>query len=361
MRLRSTREGPRSRRTTPAGALALSLLLIASSAFAQERASSPGGDSANPVDVAQELYRRAFFAEAAQSLKSAFATGKVTPDDWVKANEWLARSLVRQNNRVGAREVFRGILDHDPEYRPDPLRIPQDERDVFTLAQTDYRRWEVQQQRRIPVSFGFSLGRGSGGNSDFGELAHLKGGDDHFKSENEFSGSVRFPIPIRSGGWSIDVSLGKFKSTNFDTLPTGNDSKVRYSASALPLTFSVLRAFPLRQGRIHVFAGGGPLLSAEINMRFLHDHNLTELIPVTLAGSTTGVILHAGAELEFPIQNRVSVTLRGLARRATTGEIDFARPNFLLYDPDPASKIGGRSLDFSGFAASFGLRAFIGF
>ena len=253
------------------------------------------------------------------------------------------------------------MLDHDPEYRPDPLRIPQDERDVFELAVADYRRWEIQQQRRIPVSFGMFFGKGSDGNGDFGELASMRGGEEKFKNENEFSGSVRFPIPVRSGGWSVDVALGRFKSTNFDTLAASNDDKVRYSSSALPLTISLVRAFAIRHGRLNVFVGGGPLLAAEINMRFLHDHSFSDLIPVTLAGRSTGTTFQGGLELEYPIQRRLSVTLRGLARRASTGEIDFERPNFLLYRPDPASKIGGRSLDFSGFSASAGLRAFVGF
>ncbi|MEO5618858.1 MAG: hypothetical protein ABIS67_13910 [Candidatus Eisenbacteria bacterium] len=344
-----------------AGVFVLVALLSTAGAIAQQVPPASPAASGGPVEVAQELYRKAFFAEAAQSLKAAFATGKVTPDDWLKANEWLARSLVRESDRVGARQVFRGMLDRDPEYRPDPLRIPQDERDVFDLAVADYRRWEIQQQRRIPVSFGMFFGKGSGGNSDFGELARMRGGDEHFKNENEFAGSVRFPIPVRSGGWSMDVALGRFKSTNFDTLSASSDSKVRYSSSALPLTISLVRAFAVRHGRLNVFVGGGPLLAAEINMRFLHNHSLSDLIPVTLAGRSTGLTIHGGLELEYPIQRRLSVTLRGLARHARTGEIEFERPNFLLYDPDPATRIGGRSLDFSGFSASAGLRAFVGF
>lgn len=327
------------------------------------QAGPPAGSSqvANPVAVAQELYRQAFFDEAVQSLKVAFATGRVTPDEWAKANEWLARALVRSGNRIGARAVFFEILERDGQYRPDALRIPQDEVDVFNLALADYRVNEARQMRRIPVSFGFQVGRGSADNSDFAALAQTKGGDGHFKGETEFAGSIRFPLPIRAGGWSLDVELGRFRGTDFDNLPTGNDAKVSYEASAMPLTISLLRAFPFRAGRLNLFGGGGPLLASEINMRFLHNHNLTELIPVTLNGRATGTIAQLGGELEFPVQKRLTVAARGVYRRAATGKIDFARPNFLLYDPDPATKIGGRSLDFSGFAASVGLRAQVGF
>ena len=78
-----------------AAVFALAGLLAPARASAQQVASAALAASGSPVEVAQELYRKAFFAEAAQSLKAAFATGKVTPDDWLKANEWLARALFR--------------------------------------------------------------------------------------------------------------------------------------------------------------------------------------------------------------------------------------------------------------------------
>ena len=50
-----------------------------------------------------------------------------------------------------------------------------------------------------------------------------------------------------------------------------------------------------------------------------------------------------------------------LARSANSGELEWKRPDFEVYEGFPDSKLGGRSADFSGIAAHIGVRAYIGY
>jgi len=101
-----------------------------------------------------------------------------------------------------------------------------------------------------------------------------------------------------------------------------------------------------------VFAGAGPLLAASnsIDLPFF-------AVRIQIADTKTGFYFHTGAEAEYLVHPKVSLTGRVLYRSATASDlyhnstIQFTTGHYLK----------DRKVDFSGFGAAIGLRAYIGY
>jgi hypothetical protein len=301
------------------------------------------------VASAQRLYDDGKFGEAAASLKQAIASGKVGSDELTQARELLARCQVKAGDTAGATTTFHEMLRRDPLYRPDPLRVPPDEMAAFDAAKQRYDAEQVRASQKIPASIGVTYGIGSGDNKDFGEYVAQGGGDDKYDNKPQFGITVRFPVAAR---WSLDLELQRFRATNEDSISgLGHGS---YEIAALPLSVSAVYLLMDRpKWRANLFAGGGPLLQASSSDQF---HFFT--IPLKIADDKTGTYLHLGAEGEYHVWKRLSVNARALVRSAKAKNL-FKDANFNQYGT--GESIGNRDVDFSGFAATIGIRAYVGY
>ena len=148
--------------------------------------------------------------------------------------------------------------------------------------------------------------------------------------------------------------------------------KTDYVVKATPLLANVIYNLTpnMRNLRINALAGLGAMIEAAAEVDFQHDHAAggaeTNIIPVQLVGRKNAPMAQGGVEVEYRLQNRLSVSARALGRYANSGDLDWKNPKFELYNFNgqgtngPGFEIGGRSVDFSGFQATVGFRAYIG-
>jgi hypothetical protein len=92
-----------------------------------------------PVVRGQEYYEQSRFDEAISLLRDLVDRGALSGDDLLKAREILARSYVKKGYPAQAKDMFKAILRTNPEYRPDPIRVPPDETAVFEQALKEYK------------------------------------------------------------------------------------------------------------------------------------------------------------------------------------------------------------------------------
>jgi hypothetical protein len=325
-------------------------------------AAHPAAAQTSVVAEAQQLYDEGKAADAYFKLKSALSAGTIPSGQIIPAKELMARCLVKTGSRLEARELYKEILRQDPGYRPDPIRTPPDELEVYRQASKEVVAEQIVAGRRIPASIGFTIGTGSARNEDIAAIAVVQGGNDTFEGKGEFGGTVRFPLRPR---WSMEIELLRLRATNHDALTAPDPGNplivpVSYVVTALPLIASVsYTAIPGERLRMHVFAGAGALLAATSDMKLLHDHGV--LIPVTLAARETGPVLQAGLEGEYLLNPRFSMTARALLRHAATGELQYERPDYEVYDGFSESRLQGRTIDFSGYNVALGVRAYVGY
>jgi hypothetical protein len=310
---------------------------------------------------AQQLYDGAHFTDAVTKLRDAISTGAVTGPDALKAKELLGRCLVKAGSRVEAKEQFKNLLRQDGGYRLDAVTVPPDEMEVFNLALKEINAEQIEAGRRIPASISLFLGKGPGDNKSLGEIEKFFGGSDKLDPKMEFGGSVRFPLRPR---FSLELELSRLRATG--TSDSGAASPVvqdtKYEAAAIPLVLSLYwTALPGEKFRANVFVGGGRLLAASNSLdmhylyRGLYDFRF-------LQGDTkTGAYFHLGAEAEYMLHPKASLTARVLYRSATatglisqgTGLLTALQPTIPIYK--------NRKVDFSGVAFNIGLRAYIGY
>ena len=86
----------------------------------------------------QEYYEQSRFDEAITLLRDLVDRGALAGDDLLKAREILARSYVKKGYPAQAKDMFKAILRTNPQYRPDPIRVPPDETAVFEQALKEY-------------------------------------------------------------------------------------------------------------------------------------------------------------------------------------------------------------------------------
>ncbi len=305
--------------------------------------------SSETLAAARALYDESRFAEALTQLRAALASGGISGRDVRSARELIARCLVRAGNRVEAKEAFKGVLRQFTGYRPDNATVPPDEQEVFQMALREVTAEEVQAGERAPASLGFSFGTGKGDNEDMGEIVVAGGGEKKFDNKNQFGGSVRFPLRPRT---SIELELQRFRATNVDGNAPPNDT--RYEMSALPLSISLYQAiFTGQRFRMYAFAGGGPLLTGIAKIEF-GDFGGS---PLNVSGQKNGSYFHGGFETELMMTQKLSLSGRFMGRSAKASGLldDFS------FDAYGVATLKGREIDFSGFAATIGLRAYIGY
>ncbi len=324
-------------------ALAMTPVLPVAAAFA-----------ASPVVAdAQKMYDSAKFAEAVVKLRDALGTGQVTGTDALEARALMARCLVKAGNRLEAKQVFKTVLRSDPAWRPDALSVPPDEMDVFNIALKEITAEQIEAGQRIPASISFFVGKGSAGNEDFAKLPETGGNKDGFEGKVQYGGSVRFPIKPR---WSLDIELLQFKAEASDTFVV--NPRYSYEATATPIAVSVYwTAMTGSKHRVYVFAGGGPMLSSRAAVKF-NDPDVGYFV----ADEGAGTYFHAGVEGEMMLGERFSVSGRVVGRTAKKSDLfKDTYEELNLYSSDPNGRLRGQEVDFSGFGAYVGLRAYIGY
>jgi hypothetical protein len=317
-------------------------------------------EARGPLERATELYESARFSEAIDVLNDAIREGRVTGDDVNAARELLARCLAKAGRRLEAKEAWKSVLRSNPIYLPDATRIPPDEIESFHDAKREFDAELLEAGRRKPASIGGIFGVGQAVNQDLADLASSAGvaAADDFESNPEFGYSVRFPLRPR---WSIDFELSRLRATTQDELPETRNAHAEYLATAIPVVASIyyqVNGHP--KLRISGFAGLG-IFPAEAKLLFDQTLVSGRLIPTQVVGEATGYYLHAGVETEYLVAPRYAVSVRLLGRRASSGDLDWPRDNFEIYESFPASVLGKRSVDFSGVAAHVGVRAYIGY
>jgi hypothetical protein len=299
--------------------------------------------------AAQALYDQGRFADAATAIRDALAAGRITGGDVVRARELLARCQVKSGDAAGARATFTGLLQQDPLYRPDPLRVPPDEIAVFDEARRAVDQAQARSEQRIPASIALYYGIGSGANKDFGDFVADGGGDEEFDNDPQFGGVVRFPVASR---FCLDIEIQRFRATNADSFPPNQSAT--YEITALPLSVSL--AYLVLDGprfRAFAFGGGGPMLesSAAVSLPFFG-------FPIQIADDKVGMYVHAGVDGEYRVHPRISISGRLLGRLAKASGL-FEDTDFDPYVNNVS--ISDRDIDFSGFSATIGVRAYVGY
>ena len=320
----------------------------------------PGASENVPLGQAQQLYDEARFQAAYDLLTKALHDGRVTGDDVVAARALRARCLVKMGRRLEAKEAFKATLRLDPAFRLDPALVPPDEVDSFRLAQQEIDSEQLEAGRRFPASIAFTIGRGNCVNQDLVDLASSAGAPsaDDFSESGEASYSVRFPLRPRL---SIDFSVGWLKATTADQLPVALNAHTLYTATAMPVLVQIVKNVSSNpREHVNVLAGLGPLVGQAI---LEQRNNLVagRIVPTQVVGHKTGWCLQAGLEGEWLLRPRFALTAQALARRANTGALEWLRSDYQFYESYPNSTLSDRSIDFSGVAASIGVRAYIGY
>ena len=328
--------------------LVLAALTLALVATPMLRASTAWA-AAPALEEAQKLYDGAQFNEAIAKIRDALSTAQLTGGDALAARALMGRCQVKAGNRLEAKETFKFVLRQQPGYKLDPNTAGPDEQEVFQLAQRELTSEQIEAGKRIPASLSFSYGTGSGDNTDMAEIAVAGGGSDTYDSQPQIGGSVRFPVAQH---FSLDLELQRLRATNVDGNAPPNDA--RYEITAYPLSLSLYySALSARMFRFNLFGGGGLLTSAISAIEF-GDFGGT---PLTISGQKTGAYLHGGLEIEAVLHPRFSLTGRVMGRYAkASGVLDEF--DFQAYG---SASLKDRDIDFSGFAATLGLRAYIGY
>ncbi|MCC6348546.1 MAG: hypothetical protein IT347_03015 [Candidatus Eisenbacteria bacterium] len=323
---------------------ALTLALVAS----PMPGTSTAWAAAPALEEAQALYDGANFADAITKLRQSLASGGLAGRDAIAARALMARCLVKSGKRLEAKQAFKFVLRQEPGWRPD-ASVGPDEVEVFELAQKELTAEQIEAGKRIPASLSFSFGSGNGDNKDMAEIAVPGGGKDKYSVKPQIGGSVRFPVAQK---WSLELELQRLRATNRDSNAPPNDT--RFELTAYPLSLSVYyTAYTQRWVRANLFAGGG-LLSSAISKIEFGDFGGT---PLTVSGQKNGTYFHGGLEAELLVHPRVAIAGRVMGRAARAekvlDEFDF--------DAYGVATLKNRSIDFSGFSATLGLRAYIGY
>ena len=302
------------------------------------------------IDEAMAHYNEARFSEAIAALRAALAGGGLSRRDALAAKALLGRCLVKAGDRLEAKEAFKSLLRQSPRDRLDPRTVPPDEMEVFDRAQRELTDEERASGSHAPASIAVLWGMGSGRNENLAEMPAAGGGEDAYDSKASFGGAVRFPLRPRL---SLDIELHYVRATATDSFP--ETSGGRYEATALPLAASLYYAAVARTTwRVNVFAGAGPLLAATSTIRFQLGTDR-----VAISDERVGFYGHGGVEGEYLVHPRLAITGRLLGRIATaSGLYENADPDLRIYG---TTQLKDRKLDFSGFGAHVGLRAYIGY
>jgi tetratricopeptide (TPR) repeat protein len=92
-----------------------------------------------PVQRGEGYYEQSRFDEAISLLKDLVTNNSLSGPDLERAREILARSYVKKGYPVQAKEMFKEILRANPDWRPDPIRVPPDESAIFEEALREFQ------------------------------------------------------------------------------------------------------------------------------------------------------------------------------------------------------------------------------
>lgn len=323
---------------------ALTLALVA----APVAGTSTAWAASPALEEAQALYDGANFADAIAKIRAGLSSGALAGNDAIAARALMARCLVKSGNRLEAKQAFKFVLRQQPGWRPD-ASVGPDEREVFELAQRELTAEQIEAGKRIPASIAFSFGTGSGKNEDLGEIVESLEGPREYDVKPQFGGSVRFPVGQK---WSLELELQRLRATNSNGQPVPDN--IEFEITAVPISASLYyAALTGRLYRVNVFGGGGLLATAESRLEF--GDAFASGTPIAVSGQKNGTYLHGGVETEFLAHPRLAIAARVMGRYAkATGIFD----EFPL---DTGVSWKDRDIDFSGFAATLGLRAYIGY
>lgn len=307
----------------------------------------PGGWStptaiAGPVEDGQRLYDRGEYEKASTTLQSALDGGGVLGDDVVRARALLGRCYVKAGRAADARAAFLGALERDPAFRLSRRTVPPDEYAVFGEALAAFNAERERRAQRVPASIALFGGIDGASHSALEDFASRHGGND-VERNKEFGFSVRFPIASR---WSLDLELLSIGAkTSADTL-SFNDYDVETEGAVLAANL-YWTWFQRPKTRVYLFTGAGAL-SGDLGLIN------KDFSGVRTLASENGVYAQGGAEAEYLLHPRVSLSVRGLGRYALSRKLNFGDFNNSSLD------VGGSRVDFRGYAAQLGLRAYIG-
>lgn len=322
---------------------ALTLALVA----APVAGTSTAWAASPALEEAQSLYDGAKFNDAVARIRTALSTGEVSGSEAIAARALMARCLVKAGNRIEAKQAFKFVLRQQPGWRPDAAVGP-DEREVFELAQRELTAEQIEAGKRIPASLSFNFGTGPGDNEDMAELATPGGGEEKYDVKPQIGGAVRFPV---TRSLSLELEMQRLRATNVAGTGTG---ETRFEITAYPISLSLFyTAYTQRWVRANLFAGGGILSSAISKIEF-NDFGGTAL---NVSGQKNGSYFHGGAEAELLLHPRVAVAGRVMGRAAKAEKV-MDEFDFLAWG---VASLKNRKIDFSGFSATLGLRAYIGY
>lgn len=322
---------------------ALTLALVA----APVAGTSTAWAASPALEEAQSLYDGAKFTDAVARIRTALSSGEVSGSEAIAARALMARCLVKAGNRLEAKQAFKFVLRQQPGWRPD-ASVGPDEREVFELAQRELTAEQIEAGKRIPASISFNFGTGPGDNEDMAELATPGGGEEKYDVKPQIGGAVRFPV---TRTLSLELEMQRLRATNVaGTAP----SDTRFEITAYPISVSLYyAAYTQRWVRANLFAGGGILSSAISKIEF-SDFGGTAL---NVSGQKNGSYFHGGAEAELLLHPRVAVAGRVMGRAAKAEKV-MDEFDFLAWG---VASLKNRKIDFSGFSATLGLRAYIGY
>lgn len=122
-----------------AGVLGCRLVALTSSGLGPAAALAQPPATKPPVERGQQYYEQARFDEAIILLKDLVDRNALSGEDLRKARELLARSYVKKGYPVLGKDMFKAILHQEPDWRPDPIRVPPDETAVFEQALREFQ------------------------------------------------------------------------------------------------------------------------------------------------------------------------------------------------------------------------------
>jgi hypothetical protein len=323
---------------------ALTLALVA----APVAGTSTAWAASPALEEAQSLYDGAKFTEAVARIRTALSSGEVSGSEAIAARALMARCLVKAGNRLEAKQAFKFVLRQQPGFRLDAATAGPDEQEVFALAQRELTAEQIEAGKRIPASISFNFGSGDGDNEDMAEVATPGGGEEKYDVKPQIGGAVRFPV---ARNLSLELEMQRLRATNVaGTAP--NDT--RFEITAYPVSVSLYyTVYTQRWVRANLFAGGG-LLSSAISKIEFSDFGGTAL---NVSGQKNGSYFHGGAEAELVLHPRVAVAGRLMGRSAKAEKV-WDEFDFLAWG---VASMKNRTIDFTGFSATLGLRAYIGY
>jgi hypothetical protein len=121
-----------------------------SGAAAQEsEAAARRSEAAQKLQRAREHYARAQFQDAVALLETLVSDPGLSGLERIDALETMALSCINMGERGRGKDAFKRLLEEEPEWRPDPIKVSPPQIEVF-----DEALLEFQQTRRRPSFLG---------------------------------------------------------------------------------------------------------------------------------------------------------------------------------------------------------------